>query len=71
MRNSSNKLTKTEIKVFNLLIEAYSYQDIADTLAIEVITVKKHVSHILAKHNCKSTLELVVNYYKSKIKEPK
>lgn len=65
------KLTKKEQEIFFLLLDAYSYQEIAIQLDIQLITVKKHVSHILEKYECKTTLQLVVNYYKDQLNKGK
>ena len=69
MNRPTKKLSKAEQKVFSFLLEAYSYKDIAEALSVEVVTIKKHVSSILAKYRYTSSLELVVAYYKQQLKK--
>lgn len=59
-------LSKAEQKVFNYLLEGFKQKDIAFHLGVELITVKKHVSNILRKYNCETTLEAVILEYKNK-----
>lgn len=64
-----NKLTITETKVFNLVIEGLSYSEIAEKLNITVCTVKCHVMHILQKTNARDTKILIVQYYKKLLEQ--
>jgi NarL family two-component system response regulator LiaR len=42
-------LTKRELEVLRLVARGYSNQEIAESLVIEEVTVRTHVSHILSK----------------------
>ena len=58
-QNKLKKLTIQERKVFNLLTESSSNQEIADQLNIGLSTVKSHVTSIYSKLNIKSRKEVV------------
>ena len=69
MNRPTRKPTKAEQKVFDLLLEGCAQQEIADALGIQLVTVKKHVSKLLEKYRYKTSLELVVAYYKQQLKK--
>ena len=71
MNRPTRKPTKAEQKVFDLLLEGYTQQEIADALGIQLVTVKKHVSKLLEKYRYKSTIQLVVSYYKNQLNKGK
>ena len=71
MNRPTRKLTKAEQKVFDLLLEGYTQQEIAEELGIQLVTVKKHVSKLLEKYRYKSTVQLVVSYYKNQLNKGK
>ena len=71
MNRPTHKPTKAEQKVFDLLLEGYTQQEIADALGIQLVTVKKHVSKLLEKYRYKSTIQLVVSYYKNQLNKGK
>lgn len=56
----SAKLTKSEIKVVELVATGKSNQEIADTLVISERTARTHVSNILAKVELPSRTALTV-----------
>lgn len=45
-------LTDRELEIWKLLLQAYSYQDIAKLLQISLNTVKFHIKNIYAKKRC-------------------
>ena len=71
MNRPTHKPTKAEQKVFDLLLEGCAQQEIADALGIQLVTVKKHVSKLLEKYRYKSTIQLVVSYYKNQLNKGK
>ena len=71
MNRPTRKPTKAEQKVFDLLLEGYTQQEIAEELGIQLVTVKKHVSKLLEKYRYKSTVQLVVSYYKNQLNKGK
>ena len=71
MNRPTRKPTKAEQKVLDLLLEGYTQQEIADALGIQLVTVKKHVSKLLEKYRYKSTIQLVVSYYKNLLNKGK
>jgi LuxR family maltose regulon positive regulatory protein len=52
-------LTRREQEVLRLLVEGASNQEIAQTLVIELPTVKKHVSNLLSKLGASSRTQAV------------
>ncbi|MCK5146495.1 hypothetical protein KAR48_07040 [bacterium] len=54
-----NLLSKRELEVTRLLIEGYSYQEIADRLFLALTTVQSHVKNIYKKLNVHSKLDLL------------
>ncbi|WP_131847502.1 response regulator transcription factor [Baia soyae] len=52
-------LTPTEINILKLMVKECSQKEIAEELFISVGTVKKHVSSIMRKLECKSSQEVV------------
>lgn len=46
------KLTEREVEIWQLLLQAYSYQEIADSLQISLNTVKFHAKNIYNKKRC-------------------
>lgn len=59
-------LTKREREIFFLLLLGKAKKDIAAELYISIDTVKTHVTHILAKKEVHSSLELLAQHYKDK-----
>lgn len=58
-------LSVREEEVFNLLLNGKGYKDIEKSLYIGPNTVKKHISNILQKLNCKTCTELILKYQKA------
>ncbi len=54
----SNTLTKTELKVAELMYQGLTYKNIASELIVSYHTIKKHVQNIYIKCNVKSRHEL-------------
>jgi DNA-directed RNA polymerase specialized sigma24 family protein len=46
------KLTEREVEIWQLLLQAYSYQEIANSLQISLNTVKFHAKNIYNKKRC-------------------
>jgi FixJ family two-component response regulator len=53
-----NLLTRQEVKVLKLVVEGLTNQEIANKLAISIITVKSHRQHIAHKAHAKGTAEI-------------
>lgn len=68
-QNNIEKLSNAERNVFNLYLEGYSAQEIADKLFISINTVKSHNRRIYTKLEISSRKELLI-YAKMLKKEP-
>lgn len=56
----STEFTKTEMRVLRCIVKGLTYPQIAERLNVEVVTVKYHVTNMLAKTNLKNKLQLAV-----------
>ncbi|WAK44688.1 hypothetical protein vBAmePPT11V19_00062 [Alteromonas phage vB_AmeP_PT11-V19] len=65
----SNKLTKAENALYDLLIQGYSYPEAADKLCRSLNTVKFHASSIFKKLEVSSINKLIAKHY-ARSKEP-
>ncbi len=63
-----NELTKGEKRIFNELIEGFSYKEISQNLGLSIATVKSHVMSILKKTYADDSKKLIVQYYKELLK---
>jgi len=59
-KKNIKKLSRAEVVVFNLYIEGYSANDIAEKLFISINTIKSHNKNIFRKLNITSLKELLV-----------
>ncbi|MDL2313908.1 LuxR C-terminal-related transcriptional regulator [Desulfovibrio sp. OttesenSCG-928-C14] len=59
-KKNAQKLSRAETAVFNLYLEGYSAQKIADTLYVSINTIKSHNKNIYRKLNVSSRKELMV-----------
>lgn len=57
-------LTKKEIKVFNLLLDGMTNNQIAETCHVSINTIKTHVSNVISKSNVNTRKELMAKYTK-------
>jgi len=64
-----NKLTPTELKVKELLVNGFEYNEIAKELIISPTTVKTHVNHLFVKLDVSNRASLIVNHYKNILSE--
>jgi DNA-binding NarL/FixJ family response regulator len=55
-------LTKRELEILTQLAKGYQYKEIADLLAINVLTVRTHIHHIYEKLHVRSRTEAVVKF---------
>ncbi|MBW3518047.1 LuxR C-terminal-related transcriptional regulator [Flavobacterium sp. NKUCC04_CG] len=55
------EFSKREIDIIKLISNGLSNQEIADTLFISALTVKKHRNNILTKSDSKNTAQLIKN----------
>lgn len=55
-------LTKRELEILNHLAKGYQYKEIADLLAINMLTVRTHIHHIYEKLHVRSRTEAVVKF---------
>ena len=55
------EFSKREIDIIKLLSNGLSNAEIAQTLFISALTVKKHRNNILAKSDSKNTVQLIKN----------
>lgn len=62
---NDNLLTPAEKRVFTLVLEGLSNQEIAEKLNVSVNTVKTHVARILKKNSVKNRRELILKILKS------
>lgn len=60
-------LTSTETKVYNLLIEGWSNQEIGGSLGLAEATVKTHVTALFVKLGFATRTKLIAGHYKSKL----
>ncbi len=58
--NGEAPFTERELEILRLLCHSYSRKEIADEIKIAEGTVKRHIENMLAKSNCKSTMDLVI-----------
>lgn len=63
-----SELTWQQNRITRLLAEGYSTLEIADELRISYRTVKNHISAIMERLGARDRTEIVVMYYKEKIK---
>jgi DNA-binding NarL/FixJ family response regulator len=66
---SLGPLTKTERKVVELIAQAYNNESIGHQLSISPETVKRHVSTILLKLECRNRTEVAVKVLNQQFKE--
>ena len=59
--NESLDLTKKEMKVFNLLLEGMTNNQIADVCHVSINTIKTHVSNVISKSNVNTRKELMAS----------
>lgn len=55
-------LTKRELEILNQLAKGYQYKEIADSLGINLLTVRTHIHHIYEKLHVRSRTEAVVKF---------
>jgi DNA-binding NarL/FixJ family response regulator len=55
-------LTRRELEILQQLAKGYQYKEIADLLAINVLTVRTHIHHIYEKLHVRSRTEAVVKF---------
>lgn len=63
------KLTQQQNQIVELLAEGYNTEEIADELGIKIGTTKNHIYNIMRRLDARDRTEIVVMYYKEKIKE--
>lgn len=63
-------LTNAEIAVLQLICQGLPYEKIAESLHIEVTTLKTHASHLRAKLHARSSAELIVRALQFKFYNP-
>lgn len=61
-------LTKQQNRVVQLLAEGYNTDEIADELKIRYSTTKNHISALMKRLDARDRTEVVVYFYKEKIK---
>lgn len=61
------ELSPREKEIFDLVVEGYNNQEIADELFISYKTVKTHISNIMLKTKL-DRYKLIVEYWKGNIK---
>jgi DNA-binding NarL/FixJ family response regulator len=66
-KTKSNKLSKREEEVVNLIAKGYSSEKIGETLSISVKTVSNHRNNIYSKLDVQNTAELISYAYKNRI----
>lgn len=64
IRKNPFELTETEKKILRLLVEGYSYLEIAKRWKRSVHTVHTHVTHILSKLQVNSRAKAVAYFIK-------
>lgn len=65
--DSTDKLTKRELEVLQLVSHGLSNEEIAEKMHLSVTTVKGHRSNLLAKSGTKNTAGLIMYAIKNKI----
>lgn len=60
--DETGSLTKREFEILNHLAKGYQYKEIADLLAINMLTVRTHIHHIYEKLHVRSRTEAVVKF---------
>ena len=55
-------LTKRELEILNQLAKGFQYKEIADSLGINLLTVRTHIHHIYEKLHVRSRTEAVVKF---------
>lgn len=55
-------LTKRELEILTHLAKGYQYKEIADSLGINILTVRTHIHHIYEKLHVRSRTEAVVKF---------
>ena len=63
-----HRITKREEEIINLLMDGFSYKEIAKILYISNTTLKSHLTNIFRKKQVNSLQQLLVKEYKSKTK---
>jgi DNA-binding CsgD family transcriptional regulator len=53
------KLTPAEVRVFELIVAGKTPAEIADQLALKLVTVRAHLSHVFEKTGCGRQADLV------------
>lgn len=66
-KTKSNKLTKREVEIVNLIAKGYSSEKIGEVLSISVKTVSNHRNNIYSKLGVQNTAELISFAYKERI----
>ena len=61
----TNKITKRETEILDLLAKGYRYKEIADLLFISFDTVRTHIHHIYEKLQVQSRTEAINKFYHS------
>lgn len=64
---TSDKLTKRELEVMQLIANGLSNEEIAENLHISLATVKGHRSSVLAKTGSKNTASLIIHAIKNNL----
>ena len=62
-----HRITKREEEIINLLMDGFSYKEIAKKLYISITTLKSHLTNIFRKKQVNSLQQLLVKEYKRKI----
>ena len=57
------RISRRQKQVIKLLCKGYSNKEIARRLFINEITVKAHISNVLAKLNLRNRMEIIIYYY--------
>jgi DNA-binding NarL/FixJ family response regulator len=60
--DETGSLTKRELEILTQLAKGYQYKEIAELLAINVLTVRTHIHHIYEKLRVRSRTEAVVKF---------
>lgn len=69
MGKYEDSISPAEDRVCRLLVDGLSYQEIADSLGVKIITVKKQAESVMHKFNLKNNVSLAIFYYKNYMKE--
>lgn len=65
--NKRVKLTKKQQLVFDLILDGFTYQQIAFQLNLQLVSIKKHAQAIIKKHKEPHMHSLVCNWYKDQL----